>query len=282
VANQLSSQRVDQVCVCGDGAEFKRLASAIEEQIKLPAIVVNPLEGIDLSTELRRTPPSDVARWAPLLGMLLDEGEGRQHAIDFLDPKKKPAPPSRKMHYAAAIAGVAALAVLIVGWIWRDLSNRDAANTLIANQIAANTAKDPKTKKNVLEVAKDTQTAWKEAEAWLAGDVVWLEELARASQRVPPADKVMVTKLLITSDGRGPAMTVDGLAADVATIDAVEQSLRDEKHTVESRQSSPDTSRPGYTRSFTIIVRPESAEAAAAAGNARLRGGNRPRVGPGR
>lgn len=69
----------------------------------------------------------------------------------------------------------------------------------------------------------------------------------------------MVTKLLITSDGRGPAMTVDGLASDVATIDAVEQSLRDEKHTVESRQSSPDTSRPGYTRSFTIIVRPESA-----------------------
>jgi hypothetical protein len=76
-------------------------------------------------------------------------------------------------------------------------------------------------------------------------------------------------------------MTVDGLAKDVATIDAVEQSLRDEKHTVESRQSSPDTSRPGYTRSFTIIVRPRDEAAASAAGAARLRApGNRPRLAP--
>ncbi len=271
VANQLSGQRVEQVCVCGDGVQLKTLATAIEEQIKLPTIVFNPLDGIELSSELRRAPPADVGRWAPLLGLLLDEAQGQRHAIDFLDPKKRPAPPSRKMHYAALVASVAVLFVVVVGFIWNDLGNRDVENTSLAATISANAARNQSGNKSRLDVSNDTQAAWAEMEAWLAGDVVWIEELARASERVPDAGQMMVTMLAIRSDGNGPAMTVDGLAKDVATIDAAENSLRDDQHRVESRGSSPDTSRPGYTRKFTFVLRPVDEEAAAAAGNARLR-----------
>ena len=134
VANQLSSQRVDQVCVCGDDAELERLASAIEEQIKLPAILVNPLDGIDLSTELRRASPTDVGRF----------GAAARHVARR---SRRPAACDRLSHPKEGLLRRAArcttrrrspewprLAVLIVGWIWRDLGNRDAENTPIANQ----------------------------------------------------------------------------------------------------------------------------------------------------
>lgn len=267
VANQLSGRRVEQICVCGDGPELKLLASAVEEQIKLPTMLFDPLEGVELAGELRRALPADVGRWAPLVGLLLDEAEGQRHAIDFLDPKKKPAPPSRRKQYAAIAVAAAVLAIALVGWIWYDLGRRDREVADLNAQIAANDRKDPQTRESPLDEAKNSQTAWAEMETWLAGDVVWLEELARASERVPNASEMMVTQLTITSDGRGPAMTVQGLAKDVATIDAAEQSLRDDGHRVESRGSSPDTSRAGYTRKFTFIMRPvdEPADAGAAA-----------------
>lgn len=284
VANQLSGQRVEQICVCGDGAEFKSLAAAIEEQIKLPSIVVDPLDGVELAPDLRRAPPADVGRWAPLLGLLLDEAQGERHAIDFLVPKKRPAPPSRRNRYIAIAAAVAAVAIALVGWIWNDLGNRDEDNALLAKRIAASLSKDNAEKKSVLDRAKDTQAAWGEMEAWLAGDVVWLDELARASERVPDASQMMVTRLSIVSNAAGPAMTVDGLAKDVATIDAAENSLRDENHRVESRGSSPDDSRPGYTRKFTFILKPQDERAAAAAAAGRLNGpaGRAPRFAPNR
>lgn len=283
VANQLSGQRVEQICVCGDGAEFKALAAAIEEHVKLPSIVFDPLDGIDLAPDLRRAPPADVGRWAPLLGLLLDEAEGQRHAIDFLDPKKRPAPPSRKKQYTAIAAGVAALFVVVAGWIWNDLGNRDEANAALAAQIAANAAKDPADGKSVLDRAKATQAALADAEAWFAADVGWLDELARASQRVPAADQMMVTSLVIVSNAAGPAMTVTGLAKDVETIEAAEDSLRDERHRVESKDTSEDASRPGYSRKFTFVLKPVDEKAAAAAGAARLRvNPGRPRAAPNR
>jgi Tfp pilus assembly PilM family ATPase len=268
VANQLSGQRVEKICVCGDGPEFKALAIAIEEQIKLPTIVFDPLDSVDLSNELRRAPPVDVGRWAPLLGMLLDEAQGQRHAIDFLDPKKRPVPPSHKQRNSLIAASVAAAVLLLAGWIWIDLGNRDEANAALQSRINANLVKDPADKKTPLDRTKDTQAAWEEVEKWFDGDAVWLDELAFASERVPDSSKMMVTQLLIASDGRGPAMTVTGLAKDVATIDAAESSLRDKLHRVESRGTSEDNSRPGYTHKFSFVLRPYATEEAATAASA--------------
>jgi hypothetical protein len=268
VANQLSGQRVEKICVCGDGPEFKALALAIEEQIKLPTIAFDPLDSVDLSSDLRRAPPADVGRWAPLLGMLLDEAQGERHAIDFLDPKKRPAPPSHKRRNSLIAAGVNALLLIIAVWIWNDLGNRDEANAQLQSRIAANTLKDPSDKKTPLDRAKDTQAAWDEVQKWFDGDAVWIDELARASQKAPDSSKIMVTQLLIASDGRGPSMTVTGFAKDAATIDAAENSLRDKLHRVESRGTSEDSSRPGYTRKFTFVLRPYATEAAAEAASA--------------
>jgi Tfp pilus assembly PilM family ATPase len=268
VANQLSGQRVEKICVCGDSPEFKALALAIEEQIKLPTVTFDPLDSVDLSSELRRAPPVDVGRWAPLLGMLLDESQGERHSIDFLEPKKRPAAPSHKRRNSLVAAGVAALALLIVGWIWIDLGNRDEANADLQTRIAANTKRDAADKKTPLDRAKETQAAWEEVEKWFEGDAVWLDELARASEKAPDSSKMMVTQLSIVSDARGPAMTVVGLAKDAATIDAAENSLRDKLHRVESRGTSEDSSRPGYTRKFTFVLRPYATEEAAVAASA--------------
>jgi len=42
---------------------------------------------------LQAKPPQKPERFAPLLGMVLDEGASRRHAIDFLHPRRQAAPP---------------------------------------------------------------------------------------------------------------------------------------------------------------------------------------------
>ncbi|MBU1155951.1 MAG: 30S ribosomal protein S13, partial [Proteobacteria bacterium] len=52
--------------------------------------------------DLRRSLPENADRFAPLLGALWDELEGTPHALDFLNPRHRPKPPSRRNTYAAS------------------------------------------------------------------------------------------------------------------------------------------------------------------------------------
>lgn len=248
VANQLSGQKVEQLYVCGDGPLERALATAVEEQLRLPSVVFDPLADLDRSTDLRQRPPQDAGRFGPLLGMLLDEVGGTPHAIDFLSPKKKPQPKSRKREYMLAGAALVLIAVLGIGATFRALWARDEENAALARRVEDN-------KKLVIE-AQQSVKEWEELEKWQAADVPWLDKLASASARMPPAEDMIFTKVQIGADNRGPSIIVDGLAKNVAVIDAAEGSMRDPTHRVESKGSSPDTSMPGFTRKFTAQIRP--------------------------
>jgi Tfp pilus assembly PilM family ATPase len=258
VSNQLSGQKVERLYVCGVGPTERALAAAVEEQLRLPATVFDPLADLDRSTELSQHPPKDAGRYGPLLGMLLDEAAEIPHAIDFLAPKKKPQPRSHKREYMLASAVGALLLVVGIGGTVHALWSRDDENAALALRVENN-------KKRVTQ-AQQAVKEWDEIDKWQAGDISWIDRLAMASTRMPPADEMMLTKLQITSDTRGPAATVDGVAKNAAAIDAAENSMRNDHQRVDSKGSAPDTTVSGFTRKFTSQIRPydPAAEEAAA------------------
>ena len=86
---------------------------------------------------------------------------------------------------------------------------------------------------------------------WADVEVVWLEELRRLSEGLPPADEVMFTQLTASPTTRGAEVRLEGLARDPQTFDAMEQGLRGEGYRVEGRGRSHDTSVEPYSWRFT-------------------------------
>jgi hypothetical protein len=53
---------------------------------------------------MRQRLPEHHSRFAPLLGMLADAVAGERHAIDFLQPRRRPAAKSHQRELAIGIA----------------------------------------------------------------------------------------------------------------------------------------------------------------------------------
>ena len=81
-----------EVVVCGAGQEQEMLTELIKDELGQEVGSFDPFEGIQLSAELSSHKPSHPGRFAPLLGMLLDEAQGVGHAIDFLHPRQAAQP----------------------------------------------------------------------------------------------------------------------------------------------------------------------------------------------
>ncbi len=85
--NQLGGDRVEVVVLCGNPDDHPLLAAAIAEKLQLAVEHFDPFARMPRSRELTSHPPERPERFAPLLGLVLDEAEGRRHAIDFLNPR---------------------------------------------------------------------------------------------------------------------------------------------------------------------------------------------------
>ena len=112
--NQLGGQRVEQVSVFGSGEEHAVLKAEAEQQLSLTVSLFDPFDQVHLSGELASSLPDNHGRYAPLLGMLADELTGVRHAIDFLNPRRRPKPPSKRKQHTmiGAIAGVVVAGVV--------------------------------------------------------------------------------------------------------------------------------------------------------------------------
>ncbi len=127
--NQLGDRRIDEVVLFGSGPQYDTLLKTLREELSLPVAAFDPFEGLELGGRLGKEMPDRPDRFAPLFGALLDELEQRSHAVDFLNPRRRPAPPSRRKSYVLAGVAVALVAFSLVGWRWntrRVLMNEKA------------------------------------------------------------------------------------------------------------------------------------------------------------
>lgn len=231
--NQLGGLKVEEVVIFGDGLHHSSLKQLLESELSLTVRLVDPFDSIAWADGSRGKKPEYPGTFAPLLGMLLDEAAEARPVIDFLHPRRKPEPPNRRRTYM--IAGGAAAAIVLVGFLWMQMS----LWSLDGKIQRLKTDRDNQ-KKLAERSQKPVENADK-LERFAAADVAWLDELALVSQRLPPPEAVRIDNWNSRALKEGGATTLSGLADKPGTVIQIERSLRGSNHTVFGTGAAEDT-----------------------------------------
>ncbi|HID77666.1 MAG TPA: hypothetical protein EYP56_16930, partial [Planctomycetaceae bacterium] len=224
VRNQMGGRAVDSIVLFGAGDPYLALAEKVHEQLERPCESFDPLSGLRLGRAVEKDPPAHPGRFAPLLGMLLDEAEERPPATDFLHPRRPPEPPSRRNLYAGIGLAVALVVLVGLGWGWLHAQS-------LRQDIKRLAAQANRLDKDVARATKLVQAA-KAIRQWTEQQTVWLDELRWLSEHFPPAEDAMLVNLEL-APGRGrPQMDMEGLARDTAALQAMDRALGDQRHRV--------------------------------------------------
>ncbi len=223
VQNRLKGQRVEAIFLAGDGPNQSAMAEQISRELELPVELFDPFQNFELAADLRGRLPDHHSRFAPLLGLLADAGAGDRHDLDFLHPRRRPEPKSRRREFAIGAAAAAVVALAFSGWTWMQLSSKDEEIQLLASR-----AKSLDTSLKQMTLAQKDVA---EIDRWMVGDVVWLDMLERMASKAPDAKELMLTDLQISPTQTGGAMLVKGLATGSGRL-SLEAALRQAKHRV--------------------------------------------------
>jgi Tfp pilus assembly PilM family ATPase len=251
-ASAQGSRRFDALMVCGTSALQQELARLISEALGVPTELFDPFAGCQVSARLRSALPERPGRFAGLLGMLLDEATNSPQAMDFLHPRRRPPARSRNQVYALAATAAVVVLGLVVGWMWWTQSQLTVEIEDLARQshaLDAGVEKAQRTLQEVTEIAR-----------WTAAEIVWLDELRELCSDFSPAEDAMLTQLAMGNSGaQGGEMKLEGMAQTAASIDTLEQRLRDKAHQVEGKGRSLDNSQKVYSWRFvsSLLVKPK-------------------------
>ena len=256
--NQLGGRGVEQIVLAGDGTSHAALKEQIESQLSLPVELFEPFAGLALDGDLANNLPERPGSFAPLLGMLLDEAEDIQHAIDFLHPRKR-RPPVSQRRRLAVIAGCAAAVVLLgAGTLWWQYSSLGKQIQEL-NTRSNNLKKDQKQASEILAKAEIL-------DKWAAADVAWLDEMHYVSDRFPAGDKAIVTQFtaLVRPNGGGGVIFLDSAVTEASLIAQLEGRLRSEKREVRGSGGLPADNQGAYLWAFRETITVNSTDGSAA------------------
>ena len=243
VQNQLGGRRVERVWLYAGGDEHVELARHLAESLNLPTEVFDPFADAANASHLAMAQAPHRGRFAPVLGMLLDAASATPHAIDFLQPKRRPEKPSQRPRILAYSTAATVLVALGVGGGWWRLSQLDAEIAQWQQQVAA--------KQKLVDPSTQVIDRVAAIDAWRASDIVWLNEMKRLAEKLPPPEDVMLTEVRFAAQqGGGGKIEFDGLVKSLDTVQKVENSLRDAGHQVQSLGTSRDTDTKPYEWDF--------------------------------
>lgn len=221
----LKGEPIGQVLLLQDDPFHQRFKEEVESKIKLPVKIVDPFGGLNSPDATADQTNGQLERLAPLLGVLIDELHQRQHAIDFLRPKRPVEPPNRKRAYTILMSGVAAVLLLISVMIWWQLHSLDG-------QIAKLRAQSNGLDKNVTAVQQQVKLL-DAHEAWIKAAPNWLTEIHHLSRRLPPPDQLRIDDFTAgIATGTDGTIIVKGRVDDAATVSVFEEVLRDPRYGV--------------------------------------------------
>ena len=241
----------------GDGQEQAALKTLLEQELGQEVDTFDPFAGATLGPELQAAKPEHPGRFAPLLGMLVDEASGAGHAIDFLHPRRRPEPPDRRRRIVLIGSVIAACVLAVVLLVWNQLSKLD-------DDIATLRQRSNDLKEKVAE-AERKLAASRTVGEFLESDIRWLDELYRLSRDLPSSEEVILTQLTLnTRNPAGGQIVLDGYAREHDHIRAVEESLRNDGRMVFGDGGQFDPRREAYHWRFKerVLIEPGSAAAA--------------------
>jgi Tfp pilus assembly PilM family ATPase/Tfp pilus assembly protein PilN len=248
--NQIAGHRVESALILGKESEQKELAETIARELSLTVAFVDPLEAVNVSATDRL--PANISRFAALVGALVDESRGKRHEIDFLSPRKRPAPTDhrRRLILAGSAVGVLVLAMIIMAW-WQLSS--------LSSEIAELNAEKTKLDK-FLKTAKPTVDKATVIDDYAKAKIPWLDELRELAQDLPPGDKVILDELTANAEAR--TLLIVGGATAAEEVPELELQLKDDRHQPRGTGTTVVPQNAPYSASFreTItIAEPEAA-----------------------
>ncbi len=238
--NRLDEGPIEGIYIFGGADDHADLAGRIEAELSLAAMVIDPFMGVDLP---KRLVPDNSGSFAPLLGMLLDETQGPKHAIDFLHPRRRPLPRSRRRPLLLAASLVGALALAAGYHVLGQLSAADAKNNALKQELSD--------LKQLVKKAKKKEEVVRAVRNWQSNDVNWLDELRDMSLRFPSSrDTVVLRMTLSRARGGGGAVNFSGLVRDPLIVVRMESSIRDKYHEIRSKRVQERQQDKDYTWRF--------------------------------
>ncbi len=244
--SQPGSSQLDRVYVFGSAKEHEVLLGVLEEELSLPVGALDPFETVD---DRGMDVPPEPGRFASLLGMILDEAHEARHAIDFLHPRQQPKSLDRRK-----LGALIAAAVVIIG----TLVGYSVHSRLEAEEVKIRNLKSRLGRLNKkIRSANDDMRVAVAVNQWLAGNVLWLEELRELSIRAPEDQDAVLLRMSmapVRSGEGGGTITFQGLAADPLTVTRMEYMLRDGFHRVSSRSIRQRDRQKDYPWHFSTSV----------------------------
>lgn len=243
VKNQPGGRDVQAAYLLGHAGEDGAQAADLARDLGFSVEVIDPLAQVSLAGPLQHSPPAHRGRFASLVGMLLDEAHGGSHALDLLNPKRKPEPLDRRK-VAAAVAVALALLMGAGGYVaWSKFAEIDED---IERYMKQSNELDALVKR-----ADAKRMAVEEIDLWAGGEVIWLDELRDLSLRFPgPRDAVLLRLNMARSPGKGGVMDFQGLVRDPSIVARMETNLRDNHHEVRSKRVQASIQDRTYTWQF--------------------------------
>ncbi len=241
--DQLGDQSVERIYLIGGASDYAMLIDQFDGQEGFTVKILDPFTVTGV-TETRI--PPDRGRFAPLLGMLLDEVV-RNHPVDFLHPKR-PVKPIPRWRVALAIAGmVAVLALGLTYHVWGQLAEVEDVNRELRQRLRelnANARKAVEQRNRIEAIA-----------SWRSRDANWLDELRDLSQRLPSGrDAVLLRMTMRPSQTRGGIIDMQGLVRDPNIMANMEGKIRDPFRSVRSRRISQRAGEEDYTWLFETSI----------------------------
>ena len=244
--DQLGDQPIAAAYLYGALAEHPALVEQLRGEFSLPVTLIDPFATL---AEPPDAVPENPGRFSSLLGMLTVEAQHGAQAVDFLHPRKRPAPPDRRRQ--SIIAGAAAAVVLLLGgyYVWSTFAEADAENESLAAELDRldEQFKRAGKQQKVIQAIHD----------WGEHDVNWLDELRDLSLRFPSGrDAVLLRMGLSHGRGSGAAIDMVGVVRDPAIVSRIENNLRDKYHQISSRHVQERVQEKSYSWHFesSLIV----------------------------
>lgn len=247
MASQASDTDTDcprRIVLWGRADVHQEEVTGLSEALNTSVETLDPFSLVDIDPKLQSSMPEHVGRLAPLVGLLDSDARGDKDLIDFLNPRRPPEPPSSTGRYVVIGAAAAALVGTIFFFGWKKISTLDVE--IAALQIAFNELEQG------VSDADQTIARTEQVDMFLDGNVIWLDELRRTALQMPPAEEAIVSAIVAETDPRigGGALTLIGNVTSGGVVNAFEESLRDENHSVVGRGSNAVADKAPYN--FTL------------------------------
>ncbi len=253
--NQMGDRRIEQIIICGDPSQHAALQQRVADALSLDVVPFAPFQAVRVTRQLKQDLPEDSGRFAPLLGMLASKATGADSTLDFLNPRKRPKPPSNKRRNVAVAVGVAV--VLAVGAFVITIQKHtmdDEIARLTKESVALDAAVDR---------ARNLVAQSDRIKVFTNGDITWLDEMREVATHLPDADHVILREISMGADRAGGGrMVLKGNVCSADVIAQLEQLLRYGDNTVRGKMGVIDRSNPDYPYQLntTIHVPPDVQE----------------------